>query len=165
MDRTEQCACSLTVNNLRPCSWHTHRPMRSLCLLFSGVQPNLPERLFIQAEGSLAETKVPGAIWMQFNSVSGFVVCPYFPKGEPTFLLGKSRIQPRRQHVTSILTHKKHSIKPNITMPHNSRRPLLWGTDNGICPGLSEQTPEDSYPGSPHTSSPHIRPKTTSHAD
>lgn len=39
--------------------------------------------------------------------------------------------------------------------------PLLSGSDSGICPGPSEQTPEDSGPGSPRTSFPHRRPKMT----
>ena len=36
---------------------------------------------------------------------------------------------------------------------------LPWGSDNGTCLGLVEQTLEDTWPGSLHMSLPHILPE------
>lgn len=104
MDRTDQRAFGPTVNNLTPHFWHTRR---RLCLLFSGVQPNLSERLSVQAEGSLVETKWPVTIWMQFNSVCGFMCVLIFTK-ENQLRVGKFQNSNRDGLSRSMLTYKNN---------------------------------------------------------
>lgn len=52
-----------------------------------------------------------------------------------------------------------HRLKENGS---DVNRPLLWDSDNGICPGHVMQTPVDISAGSPHTWAPHKHPKHTS---
>lgn len=44
--------------------------------------------------------------------------------------------------------YKMHGLQENR---FHVNGPLLWDSDNDICPGPVMQTPEDTSAGSPHT--------------